>query len=824
MATGIKKTNIFYLLNSLIGALFIYFLVSTFLFRIFFSVSFFFFSYFFQVLLFNNAESKTKQTRIFGLISKNNTLLILIVAAVASLIILLIPSYDFPIYSEGIYKSFISLSPVLILRVIFGYFIVTFFPGKILFDAFLRDRYSFNAFEKFGFSTVVSYVISTVVGLALLQFTGSINPIFFLFLIWLVLLPAIAYMYVRRHFFRRDNSSDAYSTINYSKLGIVLSLVAVLLFSSYMIHMFSQPMTGIYSGDVNDYFDMANQYVNLGSMHASYLWFQVYLKISSIMTGLPLIYTFAGMQFLVLLPSIAFYMFIKTLFPKYSKTPEVTAGLILVQGLVALPTAIMAMISPQLYNQYISGNTLSLLNGYVIGIGSQTATWISVFANLLEISIAALAFVFLYRYLRTKNYREKIVDMFLGVLFLNVTLFTHGIFLFSILFFSIVLFLFLTNIENAGKKFLLLSLTLIGLFLIFDFLDGWFFLLVGNHTTSYFLMFFFPFLILLAGIMYLKEKVAGKVKFNFSTIGRKNFKLKAGNFLWPIALFLILISLAFGVHEWGSPLIYARYANFPYFFPWYVYLLSFGLPLIIIIGGFSFLQEYEDKKPIVFISCWLLSLIFFGLFSPFLLGLVFPFIQPTEGIIFNRFFLFAIYLTSCLAALILVRYTQPNRINLIKRITITSKIIPLILTVALAFSFLFIPFGTQFLYSQGSAANYNSNLDAAALSWINSNTSADNTIISLSYPNYLRLISDTRLKVIPPPNFDHISSEATTEGLMINYFSGYSGSYIYVQPKDFSELSDKTAAIMLPIISSFPISYKNDEITIYLIPSDYQIP
>jgi hypothetical protein len=768
-----KKLILFFLLNSLIGASLIYLLVSTFILRIFYSLSFFLFSFFLQNYTFSDLTLRIRFNRNLAFFSSLKRILTstYIWGIFASLIIILVPSYPFPIYPEGIYLSFLSLSPIQLLRIILGYYIVAFFPGKIIYDLFLKNCYNFDRFEEFGFNVAISWIFCTTLGLILLRISSVITPISMLASIWLSILPMIVYRFTKGGFMKREKvNNESYVNVDYDKLGVLLSLSVILLFSSYFIHMLSQPLAGIYSGDILLYIKVANEFVNFGSTFSPYLWFQVYMKITSSITGLPLLYSLAGLQFFVLLPPISFYMLMKTLFPKYRKTPTLTAAFIFLQGLSALPIAIVLLTTPALYTEYMSGNILGVLNPYLSGIGAGVSCWISAFVNLIEVAIGALAFSFAYRYFN----EGRFVDMFLGSLFLTTTIFLHGIFFIPLFFLTLTLFLLLQDIQNESKKLLLFIGLGTILFFGFEFLNRFHFLLEGNMTSSYFLIHYWPILPLIVLIVHIKEKT--KIKVDVKMSAQNVPKTLGRSLLWIFSFAILFISLGLGILTLGAPL----YATRNPFFPWYVYILCYGLPFVIAIGSLPLIISITQKKPLAFISCWLLSLTLIGLSGPYLLTKVVSFLSQKDVTIFNRFIMQIVYLTSCLGAIVLgsFKFSKTSktlssnpaiRSKLYKRLRTSSRqILPLAFTFMVAMSFLYIPYGTESYWAEGNSSEYyTSPMEAKALTWTNLNIPDNSIILSLSDSSYLKLCAHTRLKVIPPEkmitinlsSFTHITDE-----------------------------------------------------------------
>ncbi len=446
-----KLKLLFFLVNSLIGSLIIYFLVSTLVLRLFYSLLFFVFSFFLQQYCFSTTSleifpdchhSKLSLRKIFTSVY--------FWGLIASTFILVSPSYSFSVYSDSVFHSFQMLEPVAVFRILSGFFIVSFLPGKAIYDSLIKKDHNFDNFEQAGFIIGISWIISTIIGLILLRFF-VINPLSLLACTWLFVLPPALYKFVKERLLKQAPNTAVNSSciqVNYAKWGVLLSLLVILVFSSYLIHLFSQPLGGIYSGDLTFYFKSGNEFFNFGSTASPYLWFQVFIQIVSNITGLPPLYSLAGLQFFVLLVPMAFYILIKNLFPNSQKAPTLTAVFVFLQGLAALSVAIILITQPAVYSQYMSGNVMGVLNSYFSGVGSGVSCWVSAFVGMIEIAIGALAFTFTYCYFK----KGHISDLLLGSLFLLTTLFMHGIFFLPLFFSALTIFLLLQKVEGPLQE------------------------------------------------------------------------------------------------------------------------------------------------------------------------------------------------------------------------------------------------------------------------------------------------------------------------------------------------------------------------------------
>ena len=827
MISNKTKLLLFFLLSSLTGALLVYFLVSTFALRVFYFVSFFLFSFFLQIYVFSDFSFDIEFKGTLPQLSVLWKILTSIYTwgIIASVIILFVPNDPFPIYTESVYRSFLSLSSTFLLKIVSGYFIVSFFSGKVVYDSFLK-KHNFDRVEQIGFALAFSLIFSTLLGLVIERIFGFITPLLFLASLWISILPMTVYRYAKEKRLKSDvkvnvNSVNHYA-FNYGKWGIMLSLGAILLFSAYFVHMFSHPLSGIYSGDLLFYIRTANEYMNFGSTQSPYLWFQIYLKITSCVTGLPLLYSLAGLQFLIVLVPVAFYILIRTLFPHLRKAPTLTAAFILIQGLSAFPVAIILMIKPILYSQYMNGNVMSVLGPYMAGVGSGVSGWLSVFVSIIEIVMGALAFSFAYRYFKENHY----VDLLISSIFMVSTIFFHGIFFIPLFFLTLILFLLLQKTENASKKLLLFIALESLLLVVFDFFDNFHFLLNGNNTSSYFLSHFWPILPFVTLIIYAKEKIIkNRFKLHFfdksKTIKGNIINIPKTYVTFFIYLFLFSImafSIYLGVLTWGQPLYTMRNP----FFPWFVYTLCFGLSFTLAIYGLRLLIRLTERKGLTLISCWILALIILGLTGPYLLAAIFPLLSDAANI-FNRFIMQITYLLCCLSALFLgsLDFSKisgsfaNNSLSLnffAKSKSSLTKIVPLLLTLIVAISFLFIPYQTEYYYAAGRVSGVTSPL-VDSVNWINVNIQDNNIILPLSDSSYTQLSALTRLKVFPPNRLPPLDLASSTQLINKKIITDYqqnsfwniqnigSGSYQAKITVDSSEIFNGTNSVKIDVSS-----------------------
>ncbi len=824
----------FFSINSLIGSFIIYFLVSTLVLRIFYFILFFFFSLFIQIYLFSNSFCNISLGNRFSNLSNLRKVLTSAYGwgIFASIFVLITPNYTFTIYSDSVFHSLLSLSPIVLLRIISGVFILTFLPGKALYDSVIKKYHNFDFFEQAGFVIAISWILSTILGLILLRIFDVISPLSLLASIWLFVSPLIVYKFVKEGTLKKAQNAEVNDcrNVNYAKWGILLSLGIILLFSSYLIHMVSQPLSGIYSGDLLFYFKSGNEFVNFGSTVSPYLWFQLFIEITSSITGLPQLYSLACLQFFVLLVPLAFYIMVKNLFPNYQKAPILTAVFVFLQGLAALPVAIVLITQPAVYSQYMSGNVMSVLTSYFSGVGSGVSCWISAFVGMTEIAIGALAFTFTYCYFK----KGRLSDLLLGSIFLMTTLFLHGIFFLPLFFLVLTIFLLLQKMEGASKK-LTLFIVISSIFLFgFDFLDGFHFLISGNQTSSYFLMIFWPLLPILILIIHFKDKLFTNKLQQFShnwtlpMVAKKRLSMikEKGFLFWLSSLVILFVPIVLSVLTWGERLSAMRNP----FLPWFVYIICFGFPLAISIAGLPLLFRTTEKNGTLFIVCWLLSLILLGLSGPYLLGKIFPSLTGSD-FIFNRFLQQIVYLTSSLGALVLSVYWSEKKNeneasnhktkSQFSKFRVSKKLAPILFVGLVIFSFLYMPYGAEYYLIAGTTSNH---VDVEMVNLVNANISSNSVILPLSDQSYTELCALTQLRVMPPNvvinvlNGQSYSDQKSAQTFLYSALRSLNIVYVYETPSTNLTslgLNNQEAILFMSVLSTFRVIYQNNNNTLY---------
>ncbi len=366
---------------------------------------------------------------------------------------------------------------------------------------------------------------------------------------------------------------------------------------------------------------------------------------------------------------------------------------------------------------------------------------------------------------------------------------------------------------------------------VFDFLNGFHFLLTGNQTSSYFLMIFWPILPVLVLIIYFKNKF-GHFGRNWTlpiVAKQKLSKLKERRFLfWSGSLIIMFVPITLSILTWGERLSAMRNP----FLPWFVYIICLGFPLVISIAGLPLLFRTTEKKSTLFIFCWLLSLILLGLSGPYLLVKIFP--SLTEGgVIFNRFLQQIVYLTSSLAALVLSVYWSKPKNNdetgnlktkstLSGKFTILKKMVPLLFIVIIAFSFLYMPYGTEYYLKAGNTSNHSPQVDAEVFNWVNANISRNSVILPLSDQSYTQLCALTQSKVMSPKVVINLLDEqnSSDQASMCNALHSLNISYVYEPPmKNFTSLgfNNQEAVLFVSVLSTFRVIYQNNNYTIYAV-------
>jgi len=401
LADNLTKIN-YWIIISGIAALFVLFFLGPFPLSICFALLFFLSSVVFANHIF--AEDKVHIAFTVGGSRRFLGKLPYLVGAIATLFILLVPFTEIQIQNSSMVATFSSFSAVLLLKIVFGLFLLGAFPGHVLYRRFLNS--SFSCFEKIGLILALSYCVNAVLGL-LLSTLNLLSPISYLASIWLFVFVIEGSGKISK----RNKVQTSFSTYSLSWESLLLLLTGVtLLLGSYSLVMACGPISGLFSGDPSWYMESTNGYFNLGI--SSYIsWLSSYMVIGTIVTGLPLIYVYSAVQYLVLLVPFSIFFFMKTLFPQQKKAAGIGAFMVsLLYGMSSLPFLAKLMETPSLLTTYLDGAVQSTLRNIFASIFWANTQSYVLWNRTIEYGLGFLALAFLFKYLQTNEKKEKLTS------------------------------------------------------------------------------------------------------------------------------------------------------------------------------------------------------------------------------------------------------------------------------------------------------------------------------------------------------------------------------------------------------------------------------
>lgn len=349
-AISLKNVTIF--LVSLLVAFFVFASVSTYPLNVLSSVSAFLLVLFFQ-LYFHNAEPKLQiKLPASGKLPKFLNFLVYGLGFLASLVILLIPSYSLHLDAEYMWSTFASLSPFAIARVVSAYFMVGFFPGYVVYDLFLR-KFSFGSLKNLCLISALSYVLTTLAALTLFLSGLDISPSAAILFIWIL----VAFLFVLSVKWRDGRASvpkEKQSVVLDFKALFVLLIGIIIVLFAYLQVFSVRPFGGYLNYDVPHYMIEANAFMHYGPIvRAPYVWPQVFFWTTSLLSGLPMLYAYAGLQFYQLALPFSFYFLLHTILKKRKLAVVGTLLFFFVVSMNAIAVLWTRITTPSLFGAYM---------------------------------------------------------------------------------------------------------------------------------------------------------------------------------------------------------------------------------------------------------------------------------------------------------------------------------------------------------------------------------------------------------------------------------------------------------------------------------------
>jgi hypothetical protein len=763
-----------------------------------------------------------------------------------SLIIIFLPSYEISISSEHIWNTFASLPLPAIARVISGYFILSVFPGYVLYDLFLRGN-NFTNIQKICLIPALSYIASILIGLTLHTLGIHITHLTFTMSLWLIIMLMIGIRFLRRegniaHGKKGMRFSLGFESFSLALIGVIWMLLAYA--TVFNAHLFS----GYLNWDVPNYFVWANEFINFGpTVRAPYVWLNVFIWISQILTGLPMLYAFAGLQFYQFLLPLTFYMLLNTLFEKSRLAISGAFLLFFASSNNALALLWIRLSSPDIFASYLSGDYYTrwrtLAEYYYGKLGTSLALPVILSPAAIELIMTFLALTFAFKYSTEQDSVRKNASLFLTSLFWTTSLYTHNIFLALPTMLTVMLYLLILNkpkmvIAKAFGSFLLFGAMFEFLSRLYQFNYNFLPAFLSSDRNILNLLthreIFIPILALLgyALLVILREH------FSLGKYGERSYKaietINSRSVMisfWLLGLFIMVLAFYFFVTNFAE-LSMSRPT-------WYnIILTRFAVTLPLATGGIPFLFVKFKKSSINFVLCW---------FTSFLLSILISF-SSAELSGFVVWYIYQLTLpVACLAAvgvedlITYLRSLEPSHITVfhcatkeLRRYLSTilgslRQIISILLIFSIGISFLSLAYTHEFTWVDGPRLVKVPEIEV--YEWMNNKLPKGKVVFPLSWRSLFTLTSMvSNVRVLPlakqysPTWFSHswlwdVLINSTSPEAILYVLDNLNVSYIYATEDDLAAIQGQGAFTLLSLIKAFPVEFGNSYAKLYSVPS-----
>jgi len=731
-----------------------------------------------------------------------------------------------PEYHVGLsLMTFTSLNMLEIIRVVLGYYMLTVFPGYIAHRAFLIGRTT-SLPERLSLVLAISYIVNTTLGF-LLNNTFGLSPLNILFALWLFALACEGLRYVRDKHATIMTESGSNSIM---KVGLIVGVCSILVFSSYFITLSAEPTDFSLGGDIARYISGSNAFLAGQPIEAVYIWFQAFIGIASLLTGLHPLYAFVGMQFLIILYPLSFY----TLLMKVFKDDRIaTVGVVITTITGGLSSIGILRLLPTYETDMLSA--LSTLC-----IKTKNWPWLSnhfFIAATMDYSLLMLSLGYLYSFTSGKE-SGKTGNLILGSLFLASAFFTHNIP--SLLLSFMIMVIFSVSNYKYLKRVALASIVTLSILLALDTLSNRFFFdTLLNYYVHYQVFFAHSTLfnyqqgvIVLASTMVLVMLIPGLSK----AIHMKTKHVNLSKHLVQKSLFYACIVLSLASFLIPLVLVFACFDSINLagenIFPWYIYLLRFTPFLQLAILSIPFLLEMErDKRQGVwFMASWAISAI-----PVTCLNIFFP--RFAESTLTNRL-LMSIYLplgaSSALTLNSLREVKLPEvkvRLMLLRKLVMQTlgkinikTVLISLLMVTIGFSYLSYVYSVEIFYRSNTAKSM-SNEEKNLYEYLH-NLPTNSTFLTYSHDSYVRISSLAGHKVYAYYQYGKStlwSAEILFRSLspeVTHYFLHKLGiTHIVLTKQDLNAIPKDLNSSLMLMLKFFPIILNNSFATVYSVPT-----
>lgn len=748
----------------------------------------------------------------------NISLVLYGVAILSSFVMLYFP---ITIYSlSDIWMFFTSLNLSEIIRVGLGYYILTIFSGYSAYRAFARDKLN-NSYEKLAIILTFSYIVSIVIGLSL-SHTVGLTLFNYLCVLWIFSL----FCETLHHAIKGKSAINPpqHTKSAYIMASLMIVVCLILVFSSYLITFSGDPGDLSLGGDIANYVTVSNAFLKGYQFNADYIWFQIFISVASVLTGLHPIHAFVGMQFLVVLLPLSFYTLLRRVLNDRKIATVGTVITIITGGLSSI--GILG-----LFSEYNNENVFSTLS--ILKTKTQNWPWLSnhfLIVATIDWSLLMLGLCFIYCFVEGKQ-SNRWGNLILGSVFIASTVFTHD--LLGLMIFSITLLIFSILNYEYFKKALLCFVCVVVTTLMFNALS---FNLFSDTIINYYLhyqVFFagstmFPYqwgVIALISLLVLALLMPMLVKM----IGNKLKSIKNSRILTIRYISFVCTATALIIFAISLALLAINFSdlNIPgeTIFPWYIYAIRFAPLLQLALLSIPIMLKLcrEGRLGFWLMVSWIVSSIFVIVLNVFFSAFV-------TQLIVNRA-LMAIYFP--LGALSALTLFSMNKISLPKfRFRSKEKsfqlpvrqITILILALVIALSFLSYAYSIELFY-QGNLQRSMSNDEKTLYNYLE-NLPSEKTFLTYSYSSYNRISSLTTHKTYAYYQYGkfvtwsmEILFETGSPELVYYLLNKLGITDVILTKQDAATLASTPNSALVSMLNFFPSVFNNSYATVYSVPT-----
>lgn len=818
--------------ESLIIALLVYFSIGTYPLNVISFVSVFLLVLFFRYNFFDEEPKNWLKISRIPL-----SFLIYVFGFLGSLAVVIIPSYPLHLSTESMWQTFTSLSPTAFVRIFSAYFIVCFFPGYVTYDLFLRRNS--DSFGSVCLVPVLSYIMTNLITLAILTSGLEISPVSVICFIWVIVVLLIGIHYIKSKGKGTSVSKEKQFAVLDLNVALVTLIGVVIVLFSYIQVFGSIPFGGYLRYDVPGYMTGANEIMYFGPIvRAPYIWPQVFLWTTSLLTGLPMLYSYAGLQFYMAILPFSVYFLLYTLFKSRKSAALGTFLFFFVASTNALAPLWARIMVPEKFGNYLVGNAVQrwdfLYEFYQTKLGTSLTFSIMFSPSFMNDILFFLSIAFAYKYLTGDKGR---INFLLTALFTAASLFSRNIEMFLIILITVIVYSLMCN---SPKKFVVKIIGSIAIFvLFFDFLSRFYFvndsiyrrilpplLSYGGNVAEVLLnpvvavpifgLIFYIALIILNKHFFMKFGEIGSKILNMLKL--RTVKLS----LCLFSLFTVFLSIYLTLKDFAN---LSRWTG-----PWYSVVCTYFVAILpLAIGGFPYIKKTD--KPFLFILSWITSLsigIGISYISDEMLIANFP----------NRYTIALALPLICLAVLsmecigprsILLKLKLPARTHSLK--IYPNRVIPVLLSIMIAISFLSFVYTHEFgLTDVNESRMLAQPSEIETYEWMNNHLEKGRTILPLSersYSTLVSMVSDTRVLPIirryspglwfPYTWLKDILIDSVSPEAVLYTLNCLNVSYIYATEDDLAGLKEDSA--LKSLVSIFPIVFEKGIAKVYSVPS-----